>query len=329
VKTTSGTILVYPNEVSGAPNISQDYTQVGRTWFSVSWRQTTGQVGSGGNSNCASGGNNCNGTFQGETVSGVSSFVQHMTYTDDPLSSTPLTATSKSLATTSFPASGSTGAFTLSFSHTGVDQEGIVIMRDSVQSSGNRTNAIWCGGASNGAKEIEEAFVGGCPVPLKINARADSCTTPPGGWPEEPSKNPLDCVQLEQGNKTGPVGDGIQQRFGCTDNNWVSGGPLPPEGDPRYAYIVLTGFGRIIPAPNNGFLPIEGFVKIYATGWGGKGFGAACSENDPPPRGFDSKGAQIWGHLVDVVTTDGDVMVGNDVCNASAAIVTCKPVLVR
>ena len=193
-----------------------------------------------------------------------------------------------------------------------------------MQSSGNRTRAIWCGGASGGASEIEEAFEDGCPVPLVVNKRGDSCTAPPGGWPEEPSTDPLDCVQLEQGNKTGQVRDGTQARFACTTNNWVPGGPLPPEGDQRWAYIVLTGFGRVIPAPNDEFLPIEGLIRIYVTGWGGSNFSGATgpppeypcrSENDPPPRGFDGNGAQVWGHMVDIVTLTDEVITGEAVCN--------------
>lgn len=331
--TVSGTITVLPNAVrspAASPAVSQDYTQTGPTWLRVDWRQLSGRVGSGSKGNCATGGSNCSGQFQGETVTGVGGNVQQQFYTDDPLGSTPLVATSLSLPSRSFPALGSTGSFTITFTHTGLDQESIVLMRDSVQNSGNRTRAIWCGGSSGGANEIEEAFVTGCPVPLVVNQRGDSCSTPPGGWTEEPATDPpLDCVQLEQGNKTGPVRDGIEDRFACTANNWVAGGPLPPEGDQRWAYIVLTGFGRVIPAPNNGFLPIEGLIRVYVTGWGGKNFSGTCGFNDPAPRGTDDKGAQIWGHMVDILTLTDEVITGEAVCNLDATLITCKPGLVR
>jgi hypothetical protein len=34
--------------------------------------------------------------------------------------------------------------------------------------------------------------------------------------------------------------------------------------------------------PNNGWLPIEGFLRIYVTGWGGKNF-SSCAYNDDRP----------------------------------------------
>ena len=66
-------------------------------------------------------------------------------------------------------------------------------------------------------------------------------------------------------------------------------------------------------AANNDWLPIEGLLRVYVTGWdesGGGGGPANCSYNDDPPRGYDAQGAQLWGHLVEPITLDPAVIVG-------------------
>ena len=71
---------------------------------------------------------------------------------------------------------------------------------------------------------------------------------------------------------------------------------------------------------------------MYVTGWdqsGGGGGPANCASNDPPPRGYDTKGAQLWGHQVNPITLDPDVIVGDDECNLTLANIQCKPALVR
>ena len=50
-------------------------------------------------------------------------------------------------------------------------------------------------------------------------------------------------MQLEQGNKT-DIQKAYDDRFTCTQNNWGTGDPLPPDDDPRWAYIILTDYGR-------------------------------------------------------------------------------------
>ncbi len=314
--TVGGTITISPNVTTTANGFTQDYTQVGRTYFSVSWTQTTGKIGSKTCPNAA-----CSGTFQGETVSGEAADVQQATYMADPLGSTPMIGASTTLPTNSYPAGGQTAAFTVTFTHQSVDMEHVVLIRDSVQSSGNRTLAVWCGGPNGGASALSDAIENGCQKGLTLNTRQDSCSPSPSG-------DPIDCVQVEQGNKTGPVRSGTEARFACTPNNWVTGGPLPPDADQRWAYIPLTGYGRMYAVPNNGWLPIEGFLRIYVTGWGGKNF-STCSYNDDPPRGFDDKGAQLWGHLVNPITLDPSVVTGNAKCNLTVDNIQCKPALVR
>ncbi len=316
----SGTITIRPNEVASSSSFSQDYTQVGMSLLSVSWRQTSGKVG---NKNCTAG-NPCTGTFQGETVSGVSN-VQHAIYMSDPLTSVPLTGTSLNLSARSFPAQGQTGAFTITFQHTAVDPDHIVLIRDSVQSSGNRTRAIWCGnGPGKGAAALGNAIRDGCLKDLVLNQRQDSCSPPP-----PVASNPWDCVQLEQGNKSS-IAKGAEDRFQCTPNRWPNA--QPGDGDQRWAYIILTGYGRTFSAGNNDWLPIEGLVLVYVTGWdrqGGGGGPASCASNDDPPRGYDSKGAQLWGHIVSPITLDDDVITTDAACDTSLNNIQCKPTLVR
>ena len=317
----TGTITIRPNQVATGTGFTQDYTQVGETYFSVSWQQTTGRVGDGSNGNCLTGGSNCSGPFQGETVSGVTGNIQQKTFMADPLLSTPMVGASTTLATTSFAAGGQTGPFSITFNHTAVDKDHVVLIRDSVQGSGNRTLAIWCGGPNSGAASLEAAIVNGCQRPLTLNTRGDVCTSASG-------MNPLDCVQVEQGNSTGPVRDGTETRFGCTPNNWVTGGPLPPDGDPRWAYLPLTGYGRMYAIGQNGWLPIEGFIRIYVTGKGGKNF-TACAYDEDPPRGTDDNGAQVWGHLVNAVSLDPNLVTSTAKCNTTIDVIQCKPGLVR
>ena len=137
--------------------------------------------------------------------------------------------------------------------HTAFDQEHIVTLRGSVQGSGNRTRAIYCGnGPGKGAAALGNGIRDGCAKRLVVNQRQDSCSPAPGA-----SANPWDCVQLEQGNKSS-IAKGAEDRFPCTPNNWVTGGPLPYDEDPRWAYIILTEFGRTFPAGNNAWLPDRG-----------------------------------------------------------------------
>jgi hypothetical protein len=332
--TVSGTITISPNATLAGSGYGQDYTQVGRTYFSVSWTQSTGKIGS---KNCPDPA--CSGNFQGETVVGQANNVQQATYVADPLGSAPMTGSSTNLPTNSFPAGGMTPGFTVTFTHQAVDMEHIILIRDSVNGPGGdkRTLAVWCGGGSSGASSLQEAIEDGCQVPLTLNQRGDSCATPAGGWPQEPSTTALDCIQVEQGNMT-KIRAGFENRFSCTPNNWVAGGPLPPDGDPRWAYIPLTGYGRMYAAANNAFIPIEGFVRIYVTGWGGKNFAGASGPNpeypcrginDPPPRNFDGNGAQLWGHLANPITLDASVVTGNEKCNLTLDNIQCKPTLVR
>jgi hypothetical protein len=241
----------------------------------------------------------------------------------------------------SYPGDGpNLPAFTIELTNYGIDQQRTILIRDSVQNTGNRTHAIDCG-QGNGNSALRNAVVNGCPVPVGVNVRADVC---------EPQPAPAgyrDCIGAVPGNRTS-LAQGMMTRFPCTaQNNWIPG--VSPanlsDSDPRYAYIFLTSWGRIFDSPSNahwnwlpdrepnGVFPIRAFLRVYVTGWerqgGGQPSPETCAGNEPPPEPYDSNGAPLWGHFVDAITLSDDVIVGDPACNLDFDLTTCKPVLVR
>ena len=216
----TGQITFDPNEVSGSTSYSQDYTQVGRHRLRVRWEKTTGQVGA---QVCTSG-SPVQGTFLSEQTSNW----QHAIYLSDTLNSNPLFSaellSGGSPMQNSWAAGGpDTGGFTIDVKSLGVDQDHIMTVRESVQSSGNRNFTINCG-QGGGASSLRDAIRDGCPAPIVINQRADSCSPPPplpsGSW---------DCVETVPGNKTS-VRQGLEDRFNCgMVNHWVNGTSPEPQ----------------------------------------------------------------------------------------------------
>ena len=112
------------------------------------------------------------------------------------------------------------------------------------------------------------------------------------------------------------LAQGYMDRFSCSDqNHWVAGSSPQnlSESDPRFAYIFLTSWGRIVNArQNHTEFPIRAFLRVYVTGWTRQGGGPpgpeTCAGNEQPPEPFDDQGnrAQLWGHFVDVITLDHD-----------------------
>jgi Flp pilus assembly protein TadG len=330
-----GQLPLNPLAVTGSTTISQDYTQVGQHKLKASWTMTSGTLTSGtikatsgnGTRNCTTSkpcvcttGSPCVDEFDTEQAGNW----LHSTYVADPVNSVPLFYAELLSGSTPMPNSiaadgGPTGGFKVVVSNTGIDQDHIVLIRAAVQGTGNRTLTINCG-QGNGASGLRDAIENGCPKQMAVNQRADSCSPQPplpnGTW---------DCVATVSGNKTS-TNKGFENRFAspCTMNNWSSGSPanLNPE-DPRFAYIFLTTLGQT--QAKHGWFPIKAFLRVYVTG----GDGMGCPGDDAPPRGYNGKGAQLWGHLVDIITLDDDVIPGDNVCDLSAATLNCKPSLVR
>jgi Flp pilus assembly protein TadG len=323
-----GTLTFKPNAVKAGSSYVQDYTQVGLHRLSVSWTQTSGKVGG---KTCSSG-SPCTGTFESGATGckkGCDETLLHATYVADPLHSAPiesaeLTNGAGTPIQNSYPADGpNLGAFTVVLNTYGIDQQRTFILRDSVQNTGNRSHAVDCG-QGNGESGLGDAIENGCPDRVGVNTRNDVCT------PQPAPAGYRDCVSTVPGNKTA-VNKSYDGRFDCTPNNWVDGsspGNLN-EADPRFAYIFLTSWGRIVNAKSNGTdLPIRAFLRVYVTGWDSKS-GACAAENDPAPANYDGKGSVIWGHFVDVITLDDSVIVGDEKCDLTKDVITCKPQLVR
>jgi hypothetical protein len=337
--TLTGSITINPNAVDPTTTFAEDYTQVGQIFLAVDWEQTSGTI-NGRTCTATPPPPNpaaCQGTFPGETLDdqwgSTLTDVQHMTYMADPLASTPLVAAELSLENSLRGQLDESATFDIQLTHTALDQEHLVVFHDSVQASGNRTKSIWCGNGNEGAQALEDAVANGCAKQLVTNVRDDVCGPPELTLDDDP----WDCVKFEQGNTTGPLAQGFETRFQCTTNGWAAArqaGTYPPEGDQRWAYIVLTGYGRTYAAPNNGWVPIEGLLRVYVTGWDIQGGGPVRPEdcggdNDDPPRGYDSRGAQIWGHIVEPIVIGPDVITGDASCDPLLQILQCKPVLVR
>jgi Flp pilus assembly protein TadG len=338
-KTTyTGQITYNPAAVSGDTTVSQDYTQVGQQKITASWTMTSGSLTSGTIDDGSKNGKNCTtskpcncattpckATFETD----VPGNVVHATYVADPVTSSPLyyaelLSGSTPIANSIAADGGPVGPFKVVLTNTGIDQDHIVMLRGSVQGTGNLTLAVKCGWSSNSAEELQDAVIGGCPASMKVNQRGDSCANAPNfsvnnGW--------WDCVEAVPGNKTGKVASGAHVRFAspCTTNYWINGSS--PENllpnDPRFAYIFLTSFGRV--TNDSAWYPIKAFLRVYVTG----GDGMGCPGDDPHPRGYSGKGAELWGHLVDLVTLSDDVVAGDQVCDSKVAAISCKPELVR
>ena len=322
----TGTITIDPNEVSSSTTYSQDYTQVGAHRLRVRWEKTTGKVGS---QNCTPG-NPCTGTFLSEQPANW----QHQFYVHDPLNSNPLfkaellnTGAGTPIQNSWAAGGPDTTGFTIDVTNYGVDQTHIITVRESVQSSGNRTFTVNCG-QGGGASSLRDAIRDGCPTPITINARNDSCSPAPpiadGSW---------DCVETIPGNKTS-VRQGLEDRFTCSmTNHWIDGtSPANlSDTDPRYAYIFLTSFGRVFNVSPNTWLPVRAFLRIYVTGWDKhpNSYETCSGANDKPPRGYDSNGAQLWGHFVDVITLSDDAIPADAECDTSLSLLMCRPILVR
>jgi hypothetical protein len=334
VRDYTGQLTFRPNVVDTTTGQLQSYTNVGPHWLRVSWRKTSGRIG---NRNCTTG-NPCTGVFEsGPCGSGCDETILQQTYVADPVSSAPI-MTAELVDGTGTPISNSyaadgpdRGAFTVDLTNYGIEQQRTVLIRDWDGAIGNRNYAVDCG-QGVGTNQLRNAVRNGCPAPLGVNVRADVCS------PQPSPAGYRDCVEALPGNRAG-LAHGYMDRFPCTaPNNWIPG--VSPanlsSGDPRWAYIFLTSWGRLVNARQSHTpFPIRAFLRIYVTGWDRQGGGPpgpeTCAGNEAPPEPYTSQGndAALWGHFVDVITLDDSVIVGTDPCNATADLVTCKPVLVR
>jgi Putative Flp pilus-assembly TadE/G-like len=166
----------------------------------------------------------------------------------------------------------------------------------------------------------------GCKTPYQLNP-GQACPN---------TTIPANCVPVQTGNFTGPLRQGMADRFaGCPANNWVSGSTIPdiPEGDPRAIPMIVTTYGAF---SNNGsgYVPVVNFAMFYVTGWdeGSTGPGATpCATtgapaNEPFP-GPGTQSGDVWGHFMKYVgILPGSS--GGSACDFSA-FAPCTPILTQ
>jgi hypothetical protein len=160
--------------------------------------------------------------------------------------------------------------------------------------SGSQNYAIDCDPAP---RTFRDEIASGCQTAYQLNT-GEACPN---------STLPLDCAQIETGDKVGQLRQGMDARFAsCPPNNWTNPGdpsqfPNIPAGDPRAIPIILVPFGSF-KGSGSGWVPIVDFGTFYVTGWDYVGGSAPCSDNEPPPASIagDHRG-DIWGHFIKYV----------------------------
>ncbi len=151
------------------------------------------------------------------------------------------------------------------------------------------TGAVDCGNGN-----LEQQIEQGCAANVQLNT-GENCPN---------STTPVDCLPTFQGQATGQVKHGMDQRFGCTVNNWIPANVVPPstlptipDGDPRLVVVLITLYGEFTVSGRHS-VPLTDYAAFYVTGWSG----SSCSYNEAAPAGADSQ-SSIWGHFVKYVGT--------------------------
>jgi hypothetical protein len=203
------------------------------------------------------------------------------------------------------------------------------ILLRTASTSGSLTFAINCGAPPRQQGEPNSTLYlmikHGCLNSFSIN-QPDICPDP-----TQPPPNPTSCAPVQQvnGDKVGPVRDGMHDRFvdasgNCAPNHYPDTS-IP--GDPRVMRLVDTDFSAYL--GQNGAtteVPVVTFATFYITGWTTKNNDSSCAtQNEPAPAGSDSNSADIWGHFI---AYDADGTPSGFKCAADSAA-PCVPALVR
>ena len=160
----------------------------------------------------------------------------------------------------------------------------------------------------------------GCKTPYQLNP-GEACPN---------ATSPADCVPVQTGNFTGPLQQGMNDRFaGCPTNYWVPGPTIPDiaAGDPRAIPMIITTYGAF---SNNGSgtVPVVNFGMFYVTGWDQGNSGPCQTTGQPynePFPGSGSSSGDIWGHFTKYIgALPGSV--GGGQCDFSA-FAPCIPML--
>ncbi len=197
----------------------------------------------------------------------------------------------------------------------------LYVMRFGSGTSASQTGAIQClpGGQGGFRENIEK----GCEGTYGINPESPGWECPDGATPQ-------DCVETDNGFKTGQLRQGLTKRiteptngteYYCS-NKWPkkSGEELPDKEilskDSRLVTVFVTSYGSF-GGSGATWYPIQTFATFYVTGWDGD----PCKTDDP--AGQD----QVVGHFIKYTTLDASGG-GTTTCEANA-LGQCVAVLTK
>jgi hypothetical protein len=184
----------------------------------------------------------------------------------------------------------------------------------------SKTQSLDC---NNGATNLRLQIANGCDQAFAIN------TDPNGACPLNFTSLPVwVCVPLSEGNKTGQLAQGLQDRIlagssSCSPQQ-SSQWPNFSSTDPRLVPVVVTSDGAFTGSNNNKAVPVLDFAYFYIIGWtagNGNGQQDPCA-GDTLPTTQDS----IEGYFVKY--TDPPTGNGTEICDPTA-FEPCVPQLTQ
>jgi Putative Flp pilus-assembly TadE/G-like len=192
-------------------------------------------------------------------------------------------------------------------------------MRFGSETSTSQTGAIQCPPGGQGG--FRESLEKGCSGTYGPNAEGP-------GWSCPDSATPQDCIETDNGFKTGQLRQGLTERITVPSNgtkyycpnNWVKnngeGAPLIPSDDSRIVTVFVTAYGSF-GGSGNTWYPIQTFATFYVTGWDG----------DPCKGDPSVEKDQVVGHFIKYTTLDSSGG-GTTKCETNA-LGQCVAVLTR
>jgi hypothetical protein len=192
-------------------------------------------------------------------------------------------------------------------------------MRFGSGTSASQTGAVQCPPGGQGG--FKESLEKGCSGTYGANAEGP-------GWSCPDNATPQDCIETDNGFKTGQLRQGLTARITTPSsgtkyycpNNWIKnngeGAPLIPSDDSRIVTVFVTAYGSFTES-GNAWYPIQTFATFYITGWDG----------DPCKGDPSVEKDQVVGHFIKYTTLDSSGG-GTTKCETNA-LGQCVAVLTR